>query len=289
MKIFAYITLFAALLTSSSIIAGTQKTSPLTKFKKGTLILSERNTVSLRTAFTSSSVSSVVAQILEKDRFLNKKEPIYLVLDTPGGSVGAGLDLIEAIKGLDREVRTVTTFAASMGFITAQSLGRRYITETGVLMSHRARGGSRGQIPGELNTRVNFWTSYLKAVDKKVAKRLGISADELLKKHYDEWWMYGKQAVRNKAADKVIKVRCGQSLTGTYQETVRTLFGKLNVTWSRCPLVKAPIKINRDFSAWGMSENEAKDVNRAIHTMFYDKTAFLDEYVLTNKYSSIFQ
>lgn len=265
------------------------KQNPTTKLKKGTLILSARNTVTLRTAFTSGSVSHVVAQILEKDKILNKREPIYLVLDTPGGSVGAGLDLIEAVKGLDREVRTVTTFAASMGFITAQSLGKRYITETGVLMSHRARGGSRGQIPGELNTRVNFWTKYLKEVDKGVAKRLGITADELLQKHYDEWWMGGTEAVDAGAADKVVKVRCGRSLSGTYNQIVRTRWGNLKVTWSSCPLVKAPLKTARAFQVWGMTENEVKDLNRAVHTMFFDKTAFLYEYVLTNKYASIFQ
>ncbi len=265
------------------------KRAQTTKLKKGTLILSARNTVSLRTAFTSSSVSLVIAQIFEKDRILNKREPIYLVLDTPGGSVGAGLDLIEAIKGLDREVRTVTTFAASMGFITAQSLGKRYITETGVLMSHRARGGARGQIPGELNSRVNFWTRYLKSVDKSVAKRLGLTSEELLRKHYDEWWIHGGEAVKAKAADRVVKIRCGRSLSGTYKQRVRTRFGVIVATWSECPLVKAPLRISRDFGTWGMNENEEKDFNRAIHTMFFDKEAFLYEYVLTNKYSSIFQ
>ena len=265
------------------------KQEPTTKLKKGTLILSARNTVSLRTAFTSGSVSQVVAQILEKDKILNKKEPIYLVLDTPGGSVGAGLDLIEAVKGLDREVRTVTTFAASMGFITAQSLGKRYITETGILMSHRARGGVNGQIPGELNVRVAFWSEYLKDADRAVAKRLGLTADELLKKHYDEWWLSGKNAVKEGAADMIVKVRCGQSLTGTYVQNVRTMFGNLKVTWSNCPMVKAPISISREFSAWETSEQSSRELDRAIHTMFYDKKAFLDEFVLTNKYSSIFQ
>lgn len=262
---------------------------PLTTLKGGTLILSERNTVAMRMAFTADSVSSVISQVLKKDRVLDKGEPIYLVLDTPGGSVGAGLDLIEALTGLDREIRTITTFAASMGFITAQSLGKRYITETGVLMSHRARGGVQGQIPGELNVRAAFWTNYLKETDKRVAKRLGITANQLLAKHYDEWWISGTESVALRAADEVIKVRCGQSLDGSYIQTVRTIFGNLKVEFSKCPLIKTPISVRRDLHLLHTSHEEHRLLERAIFTLFYDKQAFLYEYVLTNRFANMFQ
>ena len=274
---------------SASAAAPAAKDGTLTTLKNGTLILSDRNTVAMRMAFTADSVSSVVAQVLKKDKSLNKGEPIYLVLDTPGGSVGAGLDLIEALTGLDREIRTVTTFAASMGFITAQSLGKRYITETGVLMSHRARGGVQGQIPGELNVRAAFWTNYLKETDRRVAKRLGITADQLLVTHYDEWWISGSQSIALKAADEVIKVRCGQSLDGSYTQIVKTMFGNLKVEFSKCPLIKSPISIRSEISAYDLTAEESRLFKRAIFTMFYDKKAFLYEYVLTNRFSGMFQ
>ena len=281
--------LLVTAMLSLGLSASAAQDGALTTLTDGTLILSDRNTVAMRMAFTADSVSSVVAQVLKKDKSLDKGEPIYLVLDTPGGSVGAGLDLIEALTGLDREIRTVTTFAASMGFITAQSLGKRYITETGILMSHRARGGVQGQIPGELNVRAAFWTNYLKETDKRVAKRLGITDDQLLIAHYDEWWISGSQSIALKAADEVVKIRCGQSLDGSYIQIVKTMFGNLKVEFSKCPLIKSPISIRTDIDTFDLTTEESKLFERAIFTMFYDKKAFLYEYILTNRFAGMFQ
>jgi ATP-dependent protease ClpP protease subunit len=61
------------------------------------------------------------AKALGNQRF-SSNEPIYLFLNTPGGSIQTGLEIIESLKGLDRPVSTVTLFAASMGFQIAQNL-----------------------------------------------------------------------------------------------------------------------------------------------------------------------
>jgi hypothetical protein len=97
--------------------------------------LSKENSVSLRDVVHSGSVSKVIQELAKKET--NDESVIYLVLDTPGGSVFAGIDLINYLKAYKKPVHTITSFAASMGFQIAQgNQGKRLISPTGVLMSH---------------------------------------------------------------------------------------------------------------------------------------------------------
>ena len=131
------------------------KTSEKVKLrnKSKLIILEKANTVVFRGEVTNRSVANAQFQIQQAARNLPKGKPIYLVLDTPGGSVFAGLNLIDFVKGLDREVHTISLFAASMGFQFVQNFNKRYVAPNGVLMSHRAAGGVKGQFDGELEQR----------------------------------------------------------------------------------------------------------------------------------------
>lgn len=254
-----------------------------------TVVLSDKNTVIMRYAFTDESVSKVIVELLQKSAALPPNEPLYLFMDTPGGSVTAGMDLIQAVKGLGREVKTITAFAASMGFMTVQNLGERIIMPYGVLMSHRASGGVQGQIPGEIDTRYVFWKTYLKRMASDVAERLDMSVEEYEAKHWNEWWISGEDAVSEDVADTLANVKCDGSMSGVTKETVSTLFGPLNVTWSKCPLVKAPLSVtmaNIKFTT--MSDSEKKGYLEAVSAYFYNKQEFLRDYIITGKYNRIF-
>src|SRR6056297_3136731 len=68
------------------------------------IILEKGNTVVFRGEVSQSSVTKVQLELQKLIRTVPKNKPIYLVLDTPGGSVFAGLNLIDFIKGLNRKV-----------------------------------------------------------------------------------------------------------------------------------------------------------------------------------------
>ena len=260
----------------------------ITTVKNQTVVLQKSNTVVLNTSFNSKSIAVLQRQILEKDRELDAGVPIYLFLDTPGGSVVAGNDLIELMSGLNREIITVTKFAASMGFHTVQAGGKRLIMSTGVLMSHRARGGSRGQIPGELNVRVNFWTHYINNLNRQSAKRIGISFKKYHRKHTNEWWLTGKRAVYKKTADEVVKVKCGKTMTGTYTQKINTMFGSYKVEFLQCPLVSAPIRVRRSRNSSGVETKAEMESHQAVMMMLFNKRQFLDNYIVTGKQSPLF-
>ena len=214
--------------------------------------LTADNTAVLRQDFNSSSVTSLKKDLLELNANLKSGYPIYLVLYTPGGSIQKGLELFEFVKGLNRPVHTITIFAASMGFQTVQSLGKRYILKYGILMSHKARGGFKGEFGGglsQLDSRYGMWLKRIDMLDKVTVKRS--NGKQTLKSYraaYDnELWLNGPEAVEKGYADEVATVSCGTTLTT--KESTETLdfgFFKLNVTFSGCPIITSPLSISAE-------------------------------------------
>ena len=262
------------------------------KAKDDAIILEKANTIVLNDQVSEETVSLIIQEATEKSAKLPEGEPLYLFISSPGGEIVAGNHMISALQALGREVKTITSFSASMAFMTVQGLGERLITRDGVLMSHRPKGGFKGQFPGELETQLAFWKRYTGMLMEMAAKRIGISAEELQKKHYDEWWTAGQDSVNQRAADKVVNVRCGRTLIGKEDKDVSFFIWKFRVTFSTCPLVQAPLKIEqikndtdtkakKDTKVKNISEEEANDY---IQARFYDKTRFLYEYIMTGKY-----
>ena len=89
----------------------------------------------------------VIAQLL----FLASEDPkkdISLYINSPGGSVTAGLAIHDTIKYIKPEVRTICVgLAASMGafLLAAGTKGRRYALPNSKVMIHQPWGGAQGQ------------------------------------------------------------------------------------------------------------------------------------------------
>ena len=221
-----------------------------------TLILSKENTLVLNSVIDGDSVPGIIIEARKmdvrmsalKERVTGKK-PIYLFLNTPGGDIQLGLEMIEALEGIGRPVHTITLFAASMGFQTAQNLGTRFILSNGVLMSHRAQGefvGSfGGQKPSQLDNRYALWLSRVDELDMVTVKRTnGKKTLESYRKQYaDEMWLTGAQSVEEGYADKVVKVKCDVSMAGTTRHSADTIVGPVTYEIDNCPLNTSPINI----------------------------------------------
>lgn len=247
------------------------------------IVLTENNTISLRMAV----YGKTVAKLQQKAYALSKRLPanatIYLVLDTPGGSIVSGMEMINALKNLPQEVKTITNFSASMGFITVQGLGERLILPQGILMSHRAFTAEWGQTPGEFESRSKFWQKYIDEVHALSAKRIGMTPAALMKKHYDEWWLYGEDAVAANAADRVVNATCGESLAGTYKDVRRRWWGTISIEWSKCPLISYPVDVKFGFD-WGIKDDKRQEIDKFYKTMLYNKREFLTKYIVTGKF-----
>jgi ATP-dependent protease ClpP protease subunit len=223
----------------------------------------------------------------ELSKKLPKSTPIYLVMDTPGGSIFEGMHFIDFAKALPQKVHTVTLFSASMGFQIVQNLDTRYITRTGILMSHRATvSGLGGQLKGEFESRYKMLRRSVDYLDFVAAKRMGISTKDYEAMVLNEYWVYGYDAVAAKAADEEVLVKCGDSMNGDEELKIGTIFGTVKLTFSKCSLIRTPSKI--DVSDITDPENRAK-VERALFLMFQDPERFIKQYMAEPQLFSIFK
>lgn len=237
--------------------------------------LTEKNMVVMDQTFTDESVSAVMVEMQRLSENLAPGATLYLVLNTPGGSVDAGIRLISFAKALHVQVKTLTLFAASMGFQTAQQLGERLILDTGTLMSHRATFGVQGEAPGELFSRIKYIMSMIDALDVIASRRMNLTFDDYRKLVADEYWVYGRNAVVDRAADRMVLAKCGQGLNRTRTTTVSTIFGDFRVQVSKCPLIPGLLGVE----ALGSAKAEGLNYVRA---MYNNRTSFVNSYIKTN-------
>jgi ATP-dependent Clp protease protease subunit len=241
-----------AALVAFAIVAVYPKTSVSKTNDKDLITLTDKNLVILNGEVNDSSVADAISQLQKLDAqatVLGKQKPIYLFLYTPGGSIQAGLELIEAVNGMKRPVHTVTLFAASMGWQIAQNMGDRLILKNGILMSHHAMGQFEGNFggnsPSQLDNRYAVWLQRIKELDEQTVKRTnGKQTMDSYRKQYDqEMWLTGSQSVEQGYADAVVAVRCDKTLSGTDGHDVNFLGIDIHYETSKCPLITGLLNI----------------------------------------------
>lgn len=96
---------------------------------------------------TDATASVVVAQLL----FLESEDPdkdIYIYINSPGGSVTAGMAIYDTMNYIKPDVSTICVgLAASMGafLLSAGKKGKRYALPNSEIMIHQPLGGAKGQ------------------------------------------------------------------------------------------------------------------------------------------------
>jgi ATP-dependent Clp protease, protease subunit len=208
--------------------------------------LTEDNTVIIRGAIDEVSTTTAILEVykLVWKRSLFSTSPIYLVLDSPGGSVSDGSALIESLKTIPH-LKTITLFGASMAHAIAQALpGERYVLSNSEMMAHRAKGRFGGQFEtGEVETRLNHWKKLIRKMEQTNADRIGVPLSEYKQKVINEWWEFGENLVSSGFADEVVTLSCSKALTEKeVKVTTQSMFGGVKVySFSGCPLLRSPI------------------------------------------------
>lgn len=106
----------------------------------------EQRQVFLHGEINDETSAEIIVQLEYLDRI--SSDDITLFINSPGGSVSAGLSVVDCILRLKSPVATVVTgIAASMAAVIAScgTLGKRYITPYAEMMIHQPLGGAVGQ------------------------------------------------------------------------------------------------------------------------------------------------
>jgi len=152
----------------------------------------------------------IVAQLLYCESE-NPDKDISLYINSPGGSVTAGMAIYDAIQFIQPDVTTIVMGqACSMGSLLAQagSKGKRLILPNARHMIHQPSGGARGQatdmeiqVKEMLEMKKNLTNIYVKHNSK------GKSFEELAKDMERDFFMGAQQALDYGLADQVLDKR----------------------------------------------------------------------------------
>ncbi|AQL56686.1 ATP-dependent Clp endopeptidase proteolytic subunit ClpP [Abyssicoccus albus] len=103
--------------------------------------------IMLGSAIDDNVANSVVSQLLFLQAQDSEKD-IYLYINSPGGSVTAGMAIYDTIQHIKPDVQTICVgLAASMGsfLLAAGTKGKRYALPNAEVMIHQPLGGAQGQ------------------------------------------------------------------------------------------------------------------------------------------------
>ena len=147
----------------------------------------------------------VVAQLL----FLESQDPerdISLYINSPGGSVTAGLAIYDTIQHIRPDVQTICLGqAASMGalLLTCGSADKRLILPSARVMIHQPWGGVQGQAT-DIGIQAKEIVRLKKMTIDYFAHHTGKSTDEIAKDLERDFFMDANDAVKYGIVDKVL-------------------------------------------------------------------------------------
>ena len=154
------------------------------------------------------TASLVVAQLL----YLEGQDPdkdICLYINSPGGSVTAGMAIYDTMKYIKCDVSTICMgMAASMGafLLSAGTKGKRLALPNSTIMIHQPSGGAQGQA-----TDMRIHTEWILEVKKKLNKMLSEATGQPLEVIENDTerdnFMSAQQALEYGLVDKIIDRR----------------------------------------------------------------------------------
>ncbi|MEA5512345.1 ATP-dependent Clp endopeptidase proteolytic subunit ClpP [Crocosphaera sp. UHCC 0190] len=150
----------------------------------------------------------IVAQLL----FLEAEDPdkdIYLYINSPGGSVSAGLGIFDTMNQIRPDVSTICIgLAASMGafLLSAGAKGKRMSLPNSRIMIHQPLGGAQGQATDiEIQAKEIL---YLKGLlNSHLASHTGQSLDKIAEDTERDFFMSAEEAQEYGLIDQVINRR----------------------------------------------------------------------------------
>ena len=160
------------------------------------------------TAIDDQVANAVIAQLL----FLQMEDPkkdIHLYINSPGGSVTAGLAIYDTMQFVTSDVTTYCLgMAASMGavLLAAGTRGKRYALPNSDIMIHQVSGGAQGQA-SDVERTVEYMFKLKRRLIKILADHCGQPEDKVKFDSDRDYYMSAKEAKDYGLVDSVVESR----------------------------------------------------------------------------------
>ena len=170
-------------------------------------LLNDR-TIVLSDEVNDATASIVVAQLL----YLEGQDPdkdISLYINSPGGSVTAGMAIYDTMQYIKCDVSTICMgMAASMGafLLSSGAKGKRFALPNSEIMIHQPLGGARGQAT-EIKIVADHILKTRERLNRILAENTGRSIEEIARDTERDNYLTAQEAMEYGLVDKVIAHR----------------------------------------------------------------------------------
>ncbi len=157
---------------------------------------------------TDDTANIVVAQLI----YLEAKNPdkdICLYINSPGGSVSAGLAILDTMRYIKCDVSTICVgIAASMGAVLLSSgtKGKRFVLPNSEVMIHQPLGGAQGQAT-EIRIAAEHILQTRDKINQILSDNSGQPIEVIAQDTERDNWLTAKQAVQYGLVDKIFEKR----------------------------------------------------------------------------------
>ena len=168
-----------------------------------------------RIVFLGSEVNDTVANLLIAQLlYLEGEDPerdIWLYINSPGGSITAGMAIYDTMQFVRPDVATICMgLGASMGqfLLCAGAAGKRYALPNAEILMHQPLGGIQGQA-SDIAIQAERMKYIKRRMAESIAEHSGQSVEQIEKDSERDRWFTAEEAQSYGLVDKVI-VRRGQ-------------------------------------------------------------------------------
>ena len=154
------------------------------------------------------TASIVVAQLL----FLEAEDPdkdIHLYINSPGGSVTAGMAIYDTMQYIKCDVSTICIgMAASMGacLLAGGAKGKRLALPNAEIMIHQPLGGAQGQAT-EIEIAAKHILKTKEKLNKMLAENTGKDLEQIMADTERDNWLSAEEAAEYGLIDKIVTKR----------------------------------------------------------------------------------
>lgn len=170
--------------------------------------LLEDRIIFLTGEITDETANSVVAQLI----FLEGKDPekdISLYINSPGGSVSAGLAIYDTMNFIKCDVTTICVgLAASMGafLLSSGAKGKRFALPNSEIMIHQPLGGAQGQA-SDIEIQANHIKRIKEKINHILSQQSGQPLEKVQKDTDRDFYMSAEEALEYGLIDKIFDKR----------------------------------------------------------------------------------
>ncbi|MGE5657539.1 MAG: ATP-dependent Clp endopeptidase proteolytic subunit ClpP [Actinomycetota bacterium] len=170
--------------------------------------LSQERIIFLGQEVTDGLANRIVAYLLYLDSD-DASKPIYIYINSPGGSITAGMAIYDTMQYIKSEVVTICVGqAASMGafLLAAGTKGKRLALPHSRIMIHQPLGGTRGQAT-DIDIEAREILRVRQLLNETLAQRTGQTLEKIQKDTDRDYFMSAQEAKEYGLIDQVIEER----------------------------------------------------------------------------------